>query len=106
MSNTTKLYVNILSATKNITRSSLGFSVLISLYYADDSYEKVCFNEDLDHNILVSEPIKYVSKDLSGVKTQLKSYAEYAITNELLTKVDNVINLFDSFEGDDKKVLL
>lgn len=95
----------ILSATKNITRTCTGYGVMISLYYSDDSFEKVSYEEGLEHEFLSHHPCKWMSKDSEGVKNTLKSYTEYSITNDLLMKIDEVVNKFENFEGN-KKVLL
>ena len=95
----------ILSATKNISRTFTGFAVIISLYYSDDSQEKVTYEEDNAHTILTHHPIKWLRKDENGNKGVMKSYSEHSLTNELLMKVDVVVSKFDEFQGE-KKVLL
>lgn len=92
-----------IKATKNISETVDGYGIIIAIH-GDNEKWLASFEEDEDHNIRLDAPIK-VLHQVGEEKTQLRSYKEYSVTNELIKMLDFVIELFENSPKDIKRVL-
>jgi len=95
--------MNITASTKNISETAEGYGIIIAIHGVDEKW-LASFEEDEDHNIILDAPIK-VLHQVGEDKTQLRSYKEFNVTNELIKMLDFVIDLFDTAPTETKKVL-
>lgn len=93
----------ILLTTKNISETVDGYGIIIAIH-GDNEKWLASFEEDEDRNIRLDAPIK-VLHQVGEEKTQLRSYKEYSVTNELIKMLDFVIELFENSPKDIKRVL-
>ena len=92
-----------IKATKNISETVDGYGIIIAIH-GDNEKWLASFEEDEDRNIRLDAPIK-VLHQVGEEKTQLRSYKEYSVTNELIKMLDFVIELFENSPKDIKRVL-
>ena len=95
--------MNITASTKNISETLEGYGIIIAVHGVNEKW-LAAFEEDMDRNIKLDSPIK-VLHQVGENKTQLRSYKEYNVTNELIKTLDFVIDLFDTAPNETKKVL-
>lgn len=92
-----------IKATKNISETVDGYGIIIAIH-GDNEKWLASFEEDEDRNIRLDAPIK-VLHQVGEEKTQLRSYKEYSVTNDLIKMLDFVIELFENSPKDIKRVL-
>lgn len=95
--------MNITASTKNISETADGYGIIIAIHGVDEKW-LASFEEDEDRNIRLDAPIK-VLHQVGELKTGLRSYKEFNVTNELIKMLDNVITMFDNAPNETKKVL-
>ena len=95
--------MNITASTKNISETLEGYGIIIAVHGVNEKW-LAAFEEDMNRNIKLDSPIK-VLHQVGEDKTQLRSYKEYNVTNELIKMLDFVIDLFDTAPNETKKVL-
>jgi len=95
--------MNITASTKNISETVDGYGIIIAIH-GDNEKWLASFEEDEDRNIRLDAPIK-VLHQVGEEKTQLRSYKEYSVTNDLIKMLDFVIGLFENAPKDIKRVL-
>ena len=92
-----------IKATKNISETVDGYGIIIAIHGNNEKW-LASFEEDEQRNIRLDAPIK-VLHQVGEEKTQLRSYKEYSVTNELIKMLDFVIELFENSPKDIKRVL-
>ncbi len=95
--------MRIITSTKNISEVAEGYGIIIAIHGADEKW-LASFEEDEERNIRLDAPIK-VLHQVGEHKTQMRSYKEFNVTNELIKMLDNVIHMFDTAPTETKKVL-
>ena len=96
--------MNITLATKNITETFDGFGIIIAVHGHNEKW-LASFEEDKERNVRLNAPIK-VLHQVGENKKQWRSYKEWNITNELIHKLDKVVDMFDNAPSSAKRVLL
>lgn len=95
--------MNITSSTKNISETIEGYGIIIAVHGINEKW-LAAFEEDMDRNIKLDSPIK-VLHQIGDEKTQMRSYKEFSVTNELIKMLDFIIDLFETAPIETKKVL-
>lgn len=96
--------MTVMTCTKNITQTAEGNGVIIRVNL-ENEYWIASFEEDLDNNVMLDQPIK-VLHCVGEVKSWWKSYKEFNLTKEIVDALDKVISLWDDASDETKKVLL
>lgn len=97
--------MRIVEAVKTITPiwdgNNDGYGVNISITYEDGTKEVGSFEENLEHQVRLTSPMKWMRKS-GEVKEKICSFYEYSVTKEL---IDNISALEDKFTTCDKEVV-